>query len=73
MKVKALRQSYYEGRKVKPGDVFELKEVRGLNSNYEPTIFTPEQQFSSRWMEKIEEVSRKSEKSMRPKKEIEEN
>lgn len=58
MQVRAIRQGYYGLIRRKPGAVFELVEVKGFkgvkgSKKLEPVTLTPEDQFSSDWMEKV--------------------
>lgn len=58
MQVRAKRLGFYGSRK-RAGEVFELVEVKGFkqvgrSKKLEPVVLSPEQQFSSDWMEKVE-------------------
>ena len=54
MKVRATKLGYYDLLKRKEGDVFELKEIKGLDMNGKPVTYSPQDQFSSKWMEKFD-------------------
>lgn len=54
MRVEAIRLGYYDLVRRKPGTVFELKTVKGLDKEGKPISLTPEQQFSSKWMKKTD-------------------
>lgn len=47
---------YYNHKRIREGDVFELVAKKRVDG----TIITAEQQFSSRWMEKINEPIKNS-------------
>lgn len=58
MKVRAKKPGYYGHRRIKPGQVFFLKEVKGkhkdsLKETEEKVVLSCEAQFSSKWMEKV--------------------
>ena len=53
MKVIATRVGYYEHRRRKANEVFELIEINGLKDG-KPKKFSPEEQFSQKWMEKYD-------------------
>lgn len=60
MKVRATQLGYYDHRRRKPGEVFELIEVKGFTKDpktekVSPLTLSPEQQFSENWMEKVDE------------------
>lgn len=50
MKVRAISLGYQDNRRRYPGDVFVLTPI----TKRDGTIITPEQQFSKRWMEKVD-------------------
>ena len=50
MKVKATRLGIYGLERKKPGSVFELVPVKLKNGKFK----SPDQQFSAKWMEKVE-------------------
>jgi hypothetical protein len=59
MKVKAIKDVYYNNRRWKKGSVFELKEIKGLKVDkltrkLVPHVFTVEEQFSSTTMERLD-------------------
>jgi hypothetical protein len=58
MKVRAKQFGYYNLRKVRAGTEFELRPVTGFiqdkTGKLVKKVFSPEEQFSSRWMEKLE-------------------
>jgi hypothetical protein len=59
MKVKAIKDVYYNNRRWKKGAIFELKEIKGLKENkltrkLEPHVFTVAEQFSSSTMEPVD-------------------
>lgn len=54
MKVKALKIGFYDNRKIKLGEVFKLLPKKGLDAKGNPKVFSPEDQFSPRWMENLE-------------------
>lgn len=67
MKVRATKLGYYDMLKRYPGDVFELKDQNGLTEfEGKPRKISAEQQFSPRWMVKIDEVENR-EDSPKPK------
>ena len=53
MKVKATRFGYYGHAKRKPDSIFELKPYKDSQGK----IVSTEQQFSSRWMEKVDDAT----------------
>jgi hypothetical protein len=58
MLVKAKRIGYYNLKRRREGDVFELKEMTGykkIGDKLEKVAITAEQQFSDSWMEQVEE------------------
>lgn len=54
MKVKATQLGYHNHIRVKPGQIFELVEYEGLDREKNPVTRTAEQQFSKKWMVKVE-------------------
>lgn len=60
MKVRATRFGFYD-KKRKEGDVFVLAPKEGhkqaADGSLVPHTFTAEEQFSKKWMEKVEEKS----------------
>ena len=58
MKVKAKKLVFYGNRRYREGEVFELVFRKGINAKGEPIELTPEQQFSEKAMEKLEEPAR---------------
>lgn len=61
MKVQALANAWFGDRKIAKGEVFEIKERKGLRrlnkySDYtEAVVITEEQQFSKLWMLRLED------------------
>lgn len=59
MKVRAIREVFYDNKRWKAGSVFELREIKGMKMNREkklvPHTFTIEEQFSPNSMESLEE------------------
>lgn len=58
MKVVALREGFYENKLIKEGQSFELKEFKGSildeeTGKLKTKIWSPQEQFSSRWMKKV--------------------
>lgn len=71
MKVRATQKGYYDLIRRYPGDEFQLREIKGLkedkDGNRVPYTWTPEQQFSKKWMEKVDDdVAPKGKSSKRP-------
>jgi hypothetical protein len=64
MKVRAKRLGYYNDSRVREDEIFELKPRKGLklidkkakDGKCEEYTFSPEEQFSPEWMEKVEET-----------------
>jgi hypothetical protein len=60
MKVRATQLGFYRLVRRRPGDIFELKPVKGVKmdrqGNRTPYVFSAEEQFSPRWMEKVEDT-----------------
>lgn len=58
MKVRAKSTGYYDLKRRKEGAVFELATVSGItidkHGKKSPVTFTPEQQFSEKWMERVD-------------------
>lgn len=58
MKVRAKKLGYYDNKRRREGEVFELKPVKGKKKKAERNIgdlvLTPEQQFSDLWMERVD-------------------
>lgn len=52
MQVVAKKSGYYNHRLYKEGESFNLKEIKGVNKDGEEVVFSIEQQFSKKWMEK---------------------
>lgn len=52
MKVQATKLGYYDHKRMREGEVFELSPIKGLR-NGEPKTYSPEEQFSDKWMEKV--------------------
>lgn len=57
MKVRAKRLGFYDYSRRKEGDVFTLKEIKGLDRDGKPVTYSAESQFSDKWMEKLEGYS----------------
>lgn len=59
MKVRATQSGYIYHKRRREGEVFELKPIKGFVQNKDgknkPFEFTAEQQFSSLWMEKVDD------------------
>jgi hypothetical protein len=62
MKVQAIDNGYYHEQRLRKGDIFELKPVQGFKVERdekgkvikkEPHLFSPEEQFSDKWMRKV--------------------
>lgn len=58
MRVRATKLGHYDHKRIREGQVFELKTVQGHRKNKDgkltPIILKPEQQFSESWMERLE-------------------
>ena len=54
MKVKAIRDGYYNHKRRRVGEVFDLIEGKVKNERGEDEVLTAEKQFSKIWMKKIE-------------------
>lgn len=54
MQVKAIREGYHNHRYRKVGEVFNLEPIDGLDVKGNPKKFSAEQQFSERWMERLD-------------------
>lgn len=54
MKVKAKRIGFYDYARRREGDVFTLKEIKGLDRDGKSVTYSAESQFSEKWMEKLE-------------------
>lgn len=54
MKVKAIRDGYYNHKRRRAGEVFDLIEGKVKNDKGEEEILSAEKQFSKIWMKKIE-------------------
>jgi len=72
MKVKAIKDVYYNNRRWKKGAVFELKEIKGLKENkitrkLEPYTWTVEEQFSATTMERLDGDAPVSQAKVTPK------
>lgn len=63
MKVRAIEKGYYGMDRIKPGEIFHLVPVKGKKliknamgrEELVPHVFSVEEQFSSKWMEKVED------------------
>lgn len=60
MHVQAKEVGYIHNIRKRPGDVFELKAIKGLKidpftGEETGTVISPEQQFSPKWMKKLED------------------
>lgn len=53
MKVQATQLGYYQHKRRREGEIFELVEVKGFDKDKNPILLTPEQQFSKKWMKKV--------------------
>lgn len=60
MKVQATQLGYYEHKRRREGDVFELVERKDRHGK----VMTVNQQFSSKWMKKVSDDTEKSESVM---------
>ncbi len=63
MKVRALSLGYYDEMRRREGEVFELKTRSGVRvdkatGQKKKVTYTPEQQFSSDWMEKVDQKTK---------------
>ena len=54
MKVRTLKPGYHDNKLRTVGEIFELKAFEGLSSGGKTKIFSIEDQFSSKWMEKAD-------------------
>lgn len=59
MKVRAIKEVYYDNKRRKKGSVFELREIKGLKMEkmtrkLVPHVFTVEEQFSESTMERLD-------------------
>lgn len=54
MQVRAKRLGYHNHVRVREGEVFILKERKGLDRDGKQITMSPEQQFSSKWMELLD-------------------
>ena len=54
MKVRAKRIGFYDYARRREGDVFTLKEIKGLDRDGKTVTYSTESQFSEKWMEKLE-------------------
>ncbi len=58
MRVKAKELGYYGLLRRKPGEIFNLEEVKGFHMGKDgkksPKVYSAESQFSDKWMEKID-------------------
>lgn len=54
MQVRAKKLGYHNHVRVREGEVFTLKERKGLDRDGKPVIMSPEQQFSMKWMELLD-------------------
>jgi|APGre2960657404_1045060.scaffolds.fasta_scaffold512761_1 hypothetical protein len=59
MKVRAIKECYYDNKRRKKGSIFELKEFKGLKLNAErklvPHVFSVKEQFSASCMECLDD------------------
>jgi hypothetical protein len=62
MKVRAIKECYYDNKRRKKGSVFELREIKGMKLNAErklvPHVFTVKEQFSATCMECLDESAK---------------
>ena len=58
MRVRAKSMGYIYNVRKREGEVFDLVPVKGYKKNGdvlgEPVVYSPEQQFSDKWMEKVD-------------------
>jgi hypothetical protein len=54
MQVRAIKLGYYNHARIKEGEVFILKERKGVDRDGNKITMSPEQQFSSKWMECVD-------------------
>jgi len=59
MKVRAKELGYYDEKRRRPGEVFELEEREGFTRNENSgkatkKVWSAEEQFSEKWMEKVD-------------------
>lgn len=59
MKVKAIREGFYDNKRRKVGHVFELREIKGFKQEgprgkLVPHTFSIKEQFSKSWMEPVD-------------------
>lgn len=55
MEVKAIKEGYHNHRYRKVGEIFELESIVGLGSDGKKRNFSPEDQFSEKWMIKTQD------------------
>lgn len=58
MLVRAKQPGLYDHKLRKEGEVFELKPLKGLDSERKKRSWTPEQLFSERWMERVDAAAK---------------
>lgn len=60
MKVKALKDGFYGDRIQRKGSVFILapRKTKGVDEKGKPVVLSVDQQFSSKWMEKVTETKK---------------
>lgn len=71
MKVRATQQGYYGHRRRYEGDEFVLEPIERVRKDPKTGLdkkimIMPEQQFSTRWMEKVDKPAKKEKKSAEP-------
>lgn len=77
MLVRATQKGYYNLKRIKEGEIFELVPIEGLyKDDSKPgeakpvkKTWTPEEQFSSKWMEKVDEPVARAKSKWKPRQE----
>jgi hypothetical protein len=61
MRVRATQIGYYNNKRIREGEEFELRPAKGKvwdaqSKTFKEELLTPERLFSSKWMEKVDGV-----------------
>lgn len=70
MRVRAIQLGYYGHKRRHPGQEFDLEPIKRMrkdkDGNMREVTISEQQQFSERWMEKLDQPSKKAPKESKP-------
>jgi hypothetical protein len=69
MKVQATQLGYYQHKRRREGEIFDLVEIKGVDKEKNPITISPEAQFSKKWMKALDDAPKVSGKNKQNSKE----